>query len=304
MFSIIGIVVVFGAVLGGFLMEHGKLPVLIQPAELLIIGGSAIGTLLVANPLPLIIKIFKGLLSILGGSRFNAACYLESLKMLSDIFQFARKSGMAKLEEDIEAPEKSAVFSKYPQLIKDHHVLYFVCDTLRTAVAGVVAPHDLDTLVEGDIEIHHSASSAPVRALSTVADALPGLGIVAAVLGIVITMGALGGPPEQIGEKVAAALVGTFLGILLSYGVVSPLAANLQGMIDAEGQYYQMLRSGLMAFAKGMAPMISVEFARRSVPHDMRPTFSEMESACKGRGAAAAAKGAPASKEGAASKAA
>src|ERR1019366_4468864 len=287
MFSIIGIVVVFGAVLGGFLMEHGKLPVLIQPAELLIIGGSAIGTLLVANPLPLIIKIFKGLLSIRGGSRFNAACYLESLKMLSDIFQFARKSGMAKLEEDIEAPEKSAVFSKYPQLIKDHHVLYFVCDTLRTAVAGVVAPHDLDTLVEGDIEIHHSASSAPVRALSTVADALPGLGIVAAVLGIVITMGALGGPPEQIGEKVAAALVGTFLGILLSYGVGSPLAAKLQGMIDAEGQYYQMLRSGLMAFAKGMAPMIAVEFARRSIPHDMRPTFKEMEATCKGGVAAA-----------------
>jgi chemotaxis protein MotA len=292
MFSIIGIVIVFGAVVGGFLMEKGKLPVLLQPAELIIIGGSAIGTLLVANPLPLIIKIFKGLVSILGGSRFNAAYYLESLKMLSDIFQFARKSGMAKLEEDIENPDKSAVFSKYPKLIKDHHVLYFICDTLRTAVAGVVAPHDLDTLVEGDIEIHHTASSAPVRALSTVADALPGLGIVAAVLGIVITMGALGGPPEQIGEKVAAALVGTFLGILLSYGMVSPLAAHLQGMIDAEGQYYQMLRSGLMAFAKGMAPMIAVEFARRSIPHDLRPTFKEMETACKGGGAAAAAKAA------------
>jgi chemotaxis protein MotA len=292
MFSIIGIVIVFGAVVGGFLMEKGKLPVLLQPAELIIIGGSAIGTLLAANPLPLIIKIFKGLVSILGGSRFNAAYYLESLKMLSDIFQFARKSGMAKLEEDIENPEKSAVFSKYPKLIKDHHVLYFVCDTLRTAVAGVVAPHDLDTLVEGDIEIHHTASSAPVRALSTVADALPGLGIVAAVLGIVITMGALGGPPEQIGEKVAAALVGTFLGILLSYGMVSPLAAHLQSMIDAEGQYYQMLRSGLMAFAKGMAPMIAVEFARRSIPHDLRPTFKEMETACRGGGAAAAAKAA------------
>lgn len=292
MFSIIGIVIVFGAVVGGFLMEKGKLPVLLQPAELIIIGGSAIGTLLAANPLPLIIKIFKGLLSILGGSRFNAAYYLESLKMLSDIFQFARKSGMAKLEEDVENPDKSAVFSKYPKLIKDHHVLYFVCDTLRTAVAGVVAPHDLDTLVEADIEIHHTASSAPVRALSTVADALPGLGIVAAVLGIVITMGALGGPPEQIGEKVAAALVGTFLGILLSYGMVSPLAAHLQTMIDAEGQYYQMLRSGLMAFAKGMAPMIAVEFARRSIPHDLRPTFKEMETACKSGGAAAAAKAA------------
>ena len=288
MFPIIGLVLVFGSVIGGFLMEKGKLPVLLQPAELIIIGGSALGTLLVANPLPLIIKIFKSLMGILGGSRFSAAFYLESLKMLFDIFQFARKSGMAKLEEDIENPDKSAVFSKYPKLIKDHHVLHFICDTLRTAVAGVVAPHDLDALVEADIEIHHIASSAPVRALATVADALPGLGIVAAVLGIVITMGALGGPPEEIGQKVAAALVGTFLGILLSYGLVSPLAANLQQMIDAEGQYYQMLRAGLMAFAKGMAPMISVEFARRAIPHDMRPTFRDMETSCKGGAGAAA----------------
>jgi chemotaxis protein MotA len=196
MFAILGIVLVFGSVIGGFLMEHGKLPVLAQPAELIIIGGSALGTLLAANPLPLIIKIFKSLAGIIGGSRFSAAFYLESLKMLSDIFQFARKSGMAKLEEDIENPGKSAVFSKYPKLVNDHHVLYFICDTLRTAVSGVVAPHDLDTLVETDIDIHHHASTAPVRALSTVADALPGLGIVAAVLGIVITMGALGGPPR------------------------------------------------------------------------------------------------------------
>jgi chemotaxis protein MotA len=294
MFSIIGIVVVFGAVIGGFLMEKGKMPVLVQPAELLIIGGSALGTLLVANPLPLIIKIFKSLLGVIGGSRFNPAYYLESIKMLFDIFQFARKSGMAKLEEDIENPQKSALFSKYPALMKDHHILDFVCDTLRTSVAGVVAPHDLDALVEADIDIHHHASSAPVRSLITVADALPGLGIVAAVLGIVITMGALGGPPEQIGEKVAAALVGTFLGILLSYGVVGPLASNLEKLIDAESEYYQVLRAGLMAFAKGMAPMIAVEFARRAIPHEMRPTFKEMEATCKGKGAVPAGKSAKA----------
>ncbi|HEX4136218.1 MAG TPA: flagellar motor stator protein MotA [Bryobacteraceae bacterium] len=288
MFAIIGILVVFGSVIGGFLMEHGKLPLLAQPAELLIIGGAALGTLLAANPLGLIVTIMKSLLGIIGGSRYSAALYLESLRMLNDIFQYARKSGMAKLEEDIEHPEKSLVFSKYPRLIKDHHILYFICDTLRTAVAGVVAPHDLDALVEADIEIHHHASAAPVRSLITVADALPGLGIVAAVLGIVITMGALGGPPEQLGEKVAAALVGTFLGILLSYGVVSPLASNLEKMIDAEVRYYQMLRAGLMAFAKGLAPMISVEFARRAIPHEMRPTFAEMEATCKGRPLAAA----------------
>src|SRR5580658_9173563 len=283
MFSIIGLILVFGAVSGGFLMEQGKLPVLLQPAELIIIGGSAIGTLLAANPLPLIIKIFKSLAGILGGSRFTAPLYLESLKMLSDIFQFARKSGMAKLEEDIENPGKSAVFSKFPKLVADHHVLYFICDTLRTAVSGVVAPHDLDALIEADIDIHHHANEAPVRALATVADALPGLGIVAAVLGIVITMGALGGPPAEIGQKVAAALVGTFLGILLSYGMVSPLAANLQQMIDAEGQYYQMLRAGLMAFAKGMAPMIAVEIGRRAIPEYVRPKFAALENACRDR---------------------
>lgn len=289
MLAILGILLVFGSVVGGFLMEKGKMPVLLQPAELIIIGGAAVGTLLAANPFSLVVRIFKSLKGIIGGSRFTAAFYLESLKMLSDIFQFARKSGLAKLEEDIENPEKSVVFSKYPKLVKDHHVLFFICDTLRTAVSGVVTPHDLDALVEADIEIHHYASSAPVRALTTVADALPGLGIVAAVLGIVITMGALGGPPEKVGEKVAAALVGTFLGILLSYGLVAPLAANLQHMIDAEGQYYQVLRAGLMAFAKGMAPIISVEFARRAVPHEVRPGFREMEASFKSGGAAAAA---------------
>jgi chemotaxis protein MotA len=282
MFAIIGLVVVFGAILGGFLMEKGPVAVLIQPAEVVIICGAGIGTLLIANPLPLVMKIFKSVLGVIGGSKYNKAFYLESLKMLSDIFMFARKSGVAKLEEDVDVPDKSAVFSKYPKLIKDHHMLYFVCDTLRTAVSGVVPPHDLDDLIEKDIDIHHVETGAPVKSLSTVADALPGLGIVAAVLGVVITMGALGGPPEELGKKVAAALVGTFLGILLCYGVVSPIAANLEKTVDAEGQFYQMLRAGLMAFAKGMAPMIAVEFSRRAIPHELRPTFKEMEAACKG----------------------
>lgn len=288
MFALIGIVVVFGSIVAGFLMEKGNLLVLLQPAELIIIGGAAIGTILVANPLPLAIKVFMSVLGVLPGSRFTKEFYLETLKMLHDIFAFARKSGMAKLEEDVENPTKSAVFSKYPKVVRDHHVLHFVCDTLRTAVAGVVAPHDLDGLLENDIDTHHSEISAPVRALATVADALPGLGIVAAVLGVVITMGALGGPPEEIGKKVASALVGTFLGILLSYGVVSPIAANLEKINDAESQYYQTLRAGLMCFARGMAPMIAVEFARRAIPPSVRPSFKDMEATCKGRPAGAA----------------
>jgi chemotaxis protein MotA len=292
MFSILGILVVFGAVIGGFLMEKGKLLVLVQPSELVIIGGAAIGTILVANPMPTIIRIFRSVFKVLGGNPYGKAYYLESLKMLNDIFQFARKSGMAKLEEDVENPEKSATFSKYPKMLKDHHLLHFVCDTLRMAVSGVVPPHDLDALLENDIDVHHHEQMVPVRALSTVADALPGLGIVAAVLGVVITMGALSGPPEQIGEKVGAALVGTFLGILLSYGVVAPLAANIEKIVDSGSQFYQVMRAGLMAFAKGMAPSIAVEFARRAIPHEVRPTFKEMEAACKGGGAAAAAKAA------------
>ena len=289
MFAIIGIVVVFGAVIGGVLLEHGKLMVLMQPNELIIIGGAAVGTVLVANPLPVIIKTVKSVIGVLGGNPYSKAYYLESLKMLNDIFQFARKSGMAKLEEDVENPDKSATFSKYPKMLKDHHMLHFVCDTLRMSVSGVVAAHDLDAILENDIDVHHHEQMAPAKALSTVADALPGLGIVAAVLGVVITMGSLNGPPQEIGEKVGAALVGTFLGILLSYGVVSPLSANIEKIVDASTQFYQVLRAGLMAFAKGMAPSIAVEFARRAIPHEVRPTFKEMEAACKGGAAAAKA---------------
>jgi len=209
--------------------------------------------------------------------------------MLNDIFTFARKSGMAKLEEDVENPERSPTFSRYPKFLKDHHLLHFICDTLRMSVSGVVAPHDLDTILENDIDVHHHEEMTPVRALSTVADALPGLGIVAAVLGVVNTMGALSGPPEEIGQKVGAALVGTFLGILLSYGVVSPMAANMEKVIDAGTQFRQVLRAGLMAFAKGMAPSIAVEYARRAIPHEVRPTFKEMELACRAGAAARAA---------------
>jgi chemotaxis protein MotA len=189
--------------------------------------------------------------------------------------------GMAKLEEDIENPEKSQIFSKYPKILKDHHTLFFLCDTLRTSLSGVVPPYELDQMMEVDLDGHHHESKVPIDALTTVADALPGLGIVAAVLGVVITMGALGGPPEAIGHKVAAALVGTFLGILLCYGFAAPLAGAMSKAVDAEAEYYACLRVGLFAFAKGFAPQMAIEVARRSVPHGMRPSFAEMEKTCK-----------------------
>ncbi len=281
MFAIIGIIVVLIAVVGGYLMEHGQLGVLMQPAELLIIGGAGLGTLFIANPLSTIIKIFKGLIAVLSGSKYTKAFYVETLKMLNELFMVARKSGMVKLEEDIEDPGKSQVFSKYPAFLKDPHAVDFVCDTLRMSISGGVPAFDLDTMMEMDIEVHHHEATQPVNALSTVADALPGLGIVAAVLGVVITMGALGGPPEEIGHKVAAALVGTFLGILLCYGFLGPLASNLTKMNDAEGDYLRCLRSGVIAFVKGSAPVLAVEFARRSIPGDLRPSFKELEAACR-----------------------
>jgi chemotaxis protein MotA len=283
MFAIIGIVVVIGAVLGGYLMEHGALKVLVQPAELVIIGGAAAGTLLIANPLPTIMKIVQGVLAVLKGTPYTQAYYLETLKMLNELFMVARKNGMAKIEEDVDNPEKSAVFKKYPKFLADHHTVHFVCDTLRMAVSGGVQPFDLDQMMEMDMEVHHNEASQTVSALTTVADALPGLGIVAAVLGVVITMGALGGPPEEIGHKVAAALVGTFLGILLCYGFLGPLAANITKMNESHSNYLQCLRQGVISFVKGAAPSLAVEFARRRIPHDVRPSFKAMEEVCKGR---------------------
>lgn len=282
MSAILGIVLVFVAVIGGFLLEKGKPAVLAQPSELIIIGGAAIGTMLAANPLTVLATIFRSVLSVFGGNPYDKAYYLESLRMLFNIFQFARKNGTAKLEDEVENPEKSPTFSKYPRMLQDHHMLHFLCDTLRMSTSGAVAPHDLDAILENDIDVHHHEEMIPVTALTTVADALPGLGIVAAVLGVVITMGALSGPPEQIGQKVGAALVGTFLGILLSYGVVSPIASNIEKIVNANTQFHQVLRAGLVAYAKGVAPTIAVEYARRAIPHKVRPSFKEVEAERKG----------------------
>jgi chemotaxis protein MotA len=281
MFAIIGILVVFGAVIGGYLLEHGQLAVLVQPAELVIIGGAALGTIFVANPLPVVIQMAKGVGGVFGSSPYNKACYLDALKMMYGIFQYARKEGLVKLEADVDDPAKSAIFAKYPKFLKDHHALNFVCDTLRTAVTGGAGHFELDQMMEMDMEVHHQDMNAPVSGLTTMADSLPGLGIVAAVLGVVITMGALGGPPEEIGHKVAAALVGTFLGILLCYGLFGPMASAMAKRNEAEHQYYQVLRIAIVAFVKGISPILAVEFARRAIPHLHRPAFKQMEESCR-----------------------
>jgi chemotaxis protein MotA len=291
MIAIIGIVIVFGAIVGGYLMEHGNLLVLFQPAELVIIFGAAVGTVVIANPLPTLIRLAKGLIGVITGKGYSKAVYTENLKMLYELFSHARKNGNAKLEEDVDNPKKSAIFSKYPRFLKSHHAVQFLCDTLRTAVSGGVEPMDLDMIMEVDLEVHHHEATEPVSALTTMADSLPGLGIVAAVLGVVITMGALGGPKEEIGHRVAAALVGTFLGILLCYGLFGPLAAAMNKQVEAEGRYFGFLRMAALAFIKGLAPILATEMARRSIPHGVRPSFQEMEASCRG-GAKVASKAA------------
>lgn len=300
MFAIIGIVVVFGAIVGGYLMENGNLKLLLQPAELLIIGGAGAGTLLVANPLYILKRIAAGIAGVFKGSSFPKARYLETLRMMYELLNKARKEGLIGIESDVEDPSKSAIFSKYPSFLKNHHVRDFVCDTMRTAVTGGVEPFEFDQMMEIDMDVHHQQAGLPVTALSTAADSLPGLGIVAAVLGVVITMSALGGPPEEIGQKVAAALVGTFLGILLCYGLVGPLAANMAKAAEEEHAFLYVLRIMMTSFIKGVPPIMAVEIARRAIPGHIRPSFQELEQACRHGGAAApeaaAAAEAPATK--------
>jgi chemotaxis protein MotA len=281
MLPIIGIVVVFGAVIAGFLMEKGHLLVLFQPSELVTIVGAAVGTLLVANPIHTLKAMIAAVLHALVPSRFSKSRYLDTLKMMFEVCTKVRKNGLVGIEDDIEKPAESEIFKKYPEFLKSHHAQAFVCDTLRTAITGGVDPFDMDQMMELDMEVAHHETMMPVHALTTVADALPGLGIVAAVLGVVITMGSLGGPPEEIGRKVAAALVGTFLGILLCYGLAGPLASNMTKEADAENSYLHVIRVIILAFLKGLAPMLAVEMGRRAIPAHVRPTFVETETACK-----------------------
>ncbi len=276
MLAIVGIIVVFAAVVGGYLMEHGNLQVLMQPAELLIIGGASLGTILTANPPSILKAILRGVASVFGNSKYDKPFYQGTLKQMYDVMQKARKKGLTDLESDVEQPDKSELFSKWDRDLRD-----FVCDTLRMAMTGGPTAFELDQLMELDMEVHHHYAHLPVSALTTAADSLPGLGIVAAVLGVVITMGALGGPPEEIGHKVAAALVGTFLGILLCYGLLGPMAGKMGNVAEEEGHFYHVVRVALISFLKGSSPQMAVEFGRRAVPGHLRPSFQELEKACK-----------------------
>jgi len=276
MLVIVGAVVVLLSVAGGYLMEGGKVLVLNQPAEFLIIGGAAAGSLLIGTPPSVLKRLISQCMALFKAPTAKAE-YVELLSMLFQVFKVAQQGGIMALESHFEAPDKSSVLSKYPRFLARHEALDFLSDSVKVMILGGISPHDLEMLMDEDLQVRHHDAVKPAATLQKIADALPGLGIVAAVLGVVITMGAIDGPAAEIGHKVGAALVGTFLGILLSYGFTQPLASNLEQRMADEHHYELCIKAGLVAVYKGFAPTIAIEFARRVLPESLRPSFEDTE---------------------------
>ncbi|MFT3928892.1 MAG: flagellar motor stator protein MotA [Spongiibacteraceae bacterium] len=274
---IVGLALLFGACIAGFLLSGGQLMALVQPYELLIILGAAIGAMFVSNPLPVTIATLKSVGSAFKGSPFNKALYLDLLALLYDLFNKMRREGMLAVEADIDDPHASPLFTKYPNVEKIHGSIEFIVDYLRVMMIGSIAGHELESLIDAELESHHAEAGLIPAAMTKMADGLPGFGIVAAVMGIVITMGALGGPPEEIGHHVAAALVGTFLGILLAYGVFGPIAALLEHKVREESKFYECIKVSLIATLNGAAPQIAIEFGRKVLFHEVRPSYAEVD---------------------------
>lgn len=276
MLVILGALVVCIAVFGGFLLEGGNFHVLFQPIELLIIGGAAFGSMLISSPISLIKSIIKQALGALKNAGPSQKEYLDLLNLLFELCKMAKTNPLS-IEAHVEKPEDSEVFKKYPSVLANHHVTDFLCDTLKVQVSASMSPYDLEALMEQDIGALHAEELQAPTTVTRVGDAMPGLGIVAAVLGVVITMGKLTEGKEVIGHSVAAALVGTFIGILLSYGFFQPLAAKMESNINEEGRSFEVIKATLVAMAKDCSPKICVEYGRRTIPPAARPSFKELD---------------------------
>ena len=277
------IIGVFFSILSGYLLEGGHIMALHQPAELLIIGGAAGCSFAVANPMHVIKGVATKIPLLLTSSPYNKDSHMDLLGLMYSMFAKIRKEGIIAIERDVEDPQQSPIFSEFPALTKNAHAKEFICDYFRLMVSGNMNAFELENLIDIDLECHHEAMHQPIIALSALADGLPAFGIVAAVMGVVITMGAIGGDVAILGEKVAAALVGTFLGILLSYGVVAPIAAALNSRAEEEARFYTCIKTCFVAYLNGYAPQIAVEFGRMALLSHMRPSFIELESFVKGR---------------------
>ena len=283
MFVIVGYVVVLGAVFGGFAMAGGHIASLFQPVELIMIGGSALGAFFVANTPKTIKSTLKALPSLFKGSKFSKALYIDLLSMLFEILAKVRKEGLMSIESDVENPEASPIFSKYPHIQKNHHAMEFLTDYMRMMVGGNLNAFEIENLMDNEIETHHHEGDVPIHALAKLADGLPAFGIVAAVMGVVHTMESVGIPPAELGKLIAAALVGTFLGILLSYGFVAPLTSLLEQKLNESTKMFQCMKVTLLASMNGYAPQVAVEFGRKVLYSTERPGFRELEDEGKSR---------------------
>ncbi|WP_028325737.1 flagellar motor stator protein MotA [Desulfatirhabdium butyrativorans] len=275
MFVIIGIVVVLGMIVAGYLMEHGNLSVLFQPAEFVIIFGAAIGSFVISNPKKIISGTIRDALKVFTAPDIGKAQYIELLLCLNEIFFKVKREGFLAIEADVDNPHESATFTKYKSVISDHHVMDFICDNFRTIISTNMTPSELEDLMDVDIEAQHHDHMASSEAITRVADALPGLGIVAAVLGVVLTMGKISEPPEVLGHSIGSALVGTFIGILSCYGILGPIGTNVEHKAKAKGNVLNVIKIAIVSTAQGAAPQAAIESARRAVPVDSRPEFNE-----------------------------
>ena len=283
MLTIIGFVIVLGSVLGGFVLEGGPIAVLNQTIEFLIIGGAAIGSLVAGTPTKVLGALAKSIKKTVTGAGYSKADYMELFAMLYEVFSVMRKSGEMALEKDVDDPANSEIFKKYPKFLANHAAQGLMLDSLRLVISGSADADELAHLMDEEIATYEEEARQPPGVLTKTGDALPGLGIVAAVLGVIIAMGSMDQGPEVIGHKIAAALVGTFLGILLSYGIVQPMAQKIELMLVEDGKYLECLKTGILAYLHGAAPIIAVEYARRVVFSTERPSALELENACRGK---------------------
>jgi len=281
MIVILGVVIVFGSVIGGFVMAGGHPLALMHISEFVIICGAAIGSLVLMSPRKVLFDLIRQVMGTLKGSPYSKQSYDELFKALYELFMLGRRSGMVALEEHVMNPETSGIFTKYPAFLKNHHAIDFLCNGLRPIIDGKIKPDQLKLLLEIELDAMEEEHEKPVGVLTRAADAMPGFGIVAAVLGIVITMASIAGPIEQIGEKVAAALVGTFLGIFLSYGFMNPLAVNMEFVNMAETAYIRCIAASVIGFANGMSPIMAVEIARRGLSSELKPSSDALETMLK-----------------------
>ena len=287
MFFFIGVGVVLVAVFGGYVANDGHLPALWQPFEFIIIAGAAVGAFIIGNPKTVLSAVAKELPKVFKGPKYSKASFVELLVMLNVVFKLAKSKGAMALETHVENPEESSLFQQYPTFLADHHAVEFFCDFFRMLIMGADNPHEMEALMDARIEVHHHESLEVSHAVTGTADAMPALGIVAAVLGVIHTMGSITEPPEVLGHLIGGALVGTFLGILMSYGFVAPMASQLKCVADAEVRYYICMKSGIIAYMQGYAPIMAVESARMVLLAHDQPSFADIEQAIDNAPAAA-----------------